>query len=245
MKVEGIKSQGKPIGKGDIKFSFKEGKIVFQVSGKPREKEEDKFQPMEGEILEFPLERNRKAVFSLAVEGRNSLIAKALKEKEEQEFDLKLQGGEGIYAGIRGHKWGFTMLIRKGEKEAFLILKPKEFYPLVRTFEKLAASEKKASKVISTDLDVLICEAEKGKGLSFRSVEEWKEIERLEDKALLVALSEDLTDRTRVENMYSAKFGPISLIERNGRTYLKVGGRNYLVNRKNLLTFKLLADAAL
>ncbi|GEM_PF-6928745 len=248
MRIEGVKNQGTTVGSGNIGLATKEGKLVFQVTGKPRtgKEKEIQFKPMEKTVIEIPLgERNIKAVFRLAVEGRNSLIAKALKEKDDQEFDVKLKGGEGIYIGIRGYHWGFSLLARKGNQEALLIMKPREFYPVVRFLERLSIERKKASSVISKDLDFLVCEAEKGKGLTFRTVDEWKVVGELKDKATLIALIEDLSDRVRIDGMYTAKFETISLVNKNGSTFLKCGGRHYTVTRKELLSLKLLAETAL
>ncbi|ADU97761.1 hypothetical protein Theam_1805 (plasmid) [Thermovibrio ammonificans HB-1] len=246
MKVEGFKSQGRNVGGGEVTFRIEEDNLTVIVSGKPRKRKdgEEAPAPMENTTIKIPFsERNLKSIFRLAVEGRNSLIAKALKEKDNQEFDVKLKGGEGVYVGFRCYRWGYSMLAVNGNEEALLLMKPKEFYPVAGLMEKITITRPKNSAVVSRDLDILVCQADKGK-LTFKTVENFEEVAVINQKHLLLSMAEDLTDRIRIEDMYPARFGPITLSRRGGRSFLKAD-RYYAVTRKELITLQLLTRTAL
>lgn len=242
MKVEGVVSQGKRIGNGTIEVGIDGNSLVLNVAGKPRPKSSEKFQPLKGEVV-FPLEkRNLKNLFRLAVEGRTSLIQKARREKEVG-FDEKLSAGEGVYARFRGAPWAFSVLVRKGNEEAFFVMKPREFYPIVVVAEVFLKKLPSFTAIVTKDLDVLMCTAEPGK-LSFRTVETDSEAGEITERDVLMSLASDLEDRARIPGMYPAKFGPITLIEKHGSPFIRIGGKHYKTDRQGLLTLKLLCHVA-
>lgn len=242
MKVEGILSQGNRFGNGIFELGVNRDSLIIKVAGKPRPKASQEFKPLNDEI-EFPLrKKNLKNFFRLAVEGRDSLIKKARKE-DEIGFDEKLSAGDGIYARFRGHSWAFTILVRKGEQEAFFVLKPREFYPIVVMAELFIKRLPSFSAIVTKDLDVLICQAEPGK-LSFRTVETDSELGEIADQETLIALASDIEDRARVKGMYPAKFGIVTLLEKQNSPFIKVGNSFYKTDRQGLLTLKLLAHIA-
>ena len=244
MKIEGVLQQGKRLGKGDFKFSFKDGKLTMIVSAKPRPKDEE-FSPMEDEKFQFSLEgRNLKSLVRLIVEGKDSLIKKARRERENIGFDEKFSSGDD-YMRIRGYSWAFTILIRSGNKEGFLILKPKEFYPLVCAAENYVKALPESTSIITKDLDFVICNAKKGEGLFFRTVETDEVIGKITDRAVLASLACDIDDRIRIDGMYPAKFGTITLMERQGEPYIRIAGRYYKTDRQGLLTLQLLSKIAI
>jgi len=242
VKIEGILNQGKRIGNGILEVGTENGSLIIRAVGKPRPRASEEFKPLNG-VVEFPLQKkNLKNLFRLAVEGRDSLIKKARKE-EEIGFDEKFSAGDGIYARFRGHAWAFTVLIRKGEEEAFFILKPREFYPIIVVAEFFIKRLPSYSAIVTKDLDVLICVAEPGK-LSFRTVETDSELGEVTDRETLIALASDIEDRARIKGMYPAKFGIVTLLEKQNSPFIRVGNSFYKTDRQGLLTLKLLSHIA-
>lgn len=250
MKVEGVMSEGKPVGRGEINVGIRREDVpvlTMMITARPRpnKKEQEEFQPMERKKLLFPLVgRNLSNLFRLVVEGKDSLIKKALREKSEIGFDEKLANkGNDEYVRIRGYSWAFTFFARSGNEEGFLIMKPKEFYPIVYLAEKFICSLPEYSAIVTKDLDVLICSAKKGE-LTFRTVESDRVVAKITDAALITALACDLDDRIRIEDMYPAKFGSVTLSYRQKAPCLKVGNRYYKTDRQGLITLQLLAKIA-